>query len=150
MAWSVLQSAGQTITNLAATFTSNVSAGTKIIVALSTSAPGASVTSVKDGASNSWTQIATVSEGSYCFGALYALDTPAGDVGTKPTITAVLSGGGSSSYLMVQEVSGLATGNTLAAMCDGTPGHPDRRHHCHRQPGVLDHGGERVPGQRLR
>jgi hypothetical protein len=48
------------------------------------------------------------------------MDTPAGDVGTKPTITALMSNsqfGG----MVIQEVSGLAIGNTLAAMIDGTP-----------------------------
>ena len=52
---------------------------------------------------------------------LWALDIPAGDVGTTPVITATASGG-TNVYILIQEVSGLATGTTVAAMCDGTPG----------------------------
>ena len=46
---------------------------------------------------------------------------PGGDVGTKPTITATFSTTTDGSIL-IQEVSGLAAGNTLAAMIDGTAG----------------------------
>ena len=52
---------------------------------------------------------------------LWQLDTPAGDVGTKPTITVTFSGSVEAS-LLLQEVSGLATGTTTAAVLDGTAG----------------------------
>ena len=48
------------------------------------------------------------------------MDTPAGNAGTKPTITATLTGTTYGSAILVQEISGLAAGNTLAAMIDGT------------------------------
>src|SRR5260221_9247486 len=47
---------------------------------------------------------------------------PAGAAGTKPTVTATISGGTPEAAILVQEVSGLATGTTLAAVVDGTPG----------------------------
>ncbi len=52
--------------------------------------------------------------------AIFAMDTPAGDVGTKPTITATFAGGSADASILVQEISGLAAGNTTAAMLDGT------------------------------
>jgi hypothetical protein len=121
VAWSVVQSASGTVafTSVSATFASNVSAGNKIIVAASiggTAAPA--ITSVKDGAGNNWTQLGAASEGNARV-YLYALDVPAGDVGTTPTITATWSGSGGGIGLVIQEVSGLLPGNTTA-MIDGT------------------------------
>lgn len=119
MAWSRLQSATN-VTDSSATCavafsTANVQAGSKILAAVS--AFNAATTSVKDGAGNNWTQIG-VRALSSCNISLWALDTPAGDVGTKPTITATATGAGAVG-LVIQEVSGLLTGNTTA-MCDGT------------------------------
>lgn len=121
MAWSVLQSAsGSTAaTTAAATFsTANVQAGTKIIAVVSVGATSApAISSVKDGALNTWTQGGTGAQAnarSYIF----FLDTPAGDVGTKPTLTATAP---SSVGLGIEvfEVSGLLAGNTTACL-DGT------------------------------
>src|SRR5258707_13623411 len=53
---------------------------------------------------------------------LWQLDTPAGAAGTKPTVTATITGGTPEAAILVQEVAGLATGTTLAAVVDGTPG----------------------------
>jgi hypothetical protein len=127
MAWSVLQEKSNFGSSLNATVTfttANVSAGTKIIVWITVDAsasPQSSVTSVKDGALNTWTLVAgPASDNSTGATFCYALDTPAGDVGTKPTITATLT----SNFgwaIIVQEVSGLLAGNTTA-MRDGTPG----------------------------
>ena len=99
MAWSWLQSASASpgvVGTASVTFTTaNVSAGSKIICCVAFGATGAdSITSVKDGAGNSLTNLATVSGtvgGNFTLVALYAMDTPAGDVGTKPTISAVLT-----------------------------------------------------------
>jgi hypothetical protein len=49
------------------------------------------------------------------------MDTPAGDVGTMPTITATFTGATPDNSILIQEVSGLLAGNTTA-MVDGTAG----------------------------
>ena len=53
---------------------------------------------------------------------VWILNTPSGDVGAKPTITATLSGGTANMGIEIQEISGLAVGATLAALVDGTAG----------------------------
>lgn len=108
--------------------TANVSSGNKLIAVTSTSTQTGTTTTVatvKDGAGNSLTLVKRISAGGspiLCDVALWALDVPAGDVGTKPTLTATLSGGTANMGIVIQEVSGLAAGNTLAAMIDGTGG----------------------------
>lgn len=123
MAWSVLQSASGTIdgTAVSATFsTANVQAGNKIIAYCSGGGAGVpAISFVKDGAGTSWTQVGAASGGN-ARTYIYALDVPAGDVGTKPTITATWSGAAGLG-IVIQEVSGLAAGNTTA-MVDGTAG----------------------------
>jgi hypothetical protein len=126
VAWSVLQSvsfSNSATTSYPATFTTaNLSAGSKLICAVASDASSAqTITSVKDGAGNTMTSLAsvTLSDGTGIV-ALLAMDTPAGDVGTKPTITLTTGQSGSASML-VQEVSGLLAGNTTA-MIDGTAG----------------------------
>jgi hypothetical protein len=93
VAWSVIQSAGSASTaaafTKAVTFsTANLSSGTKIIalVAVSSFSGAASITSVKDGAGNALTLIKSGSSGTgnIEMTGLFALDTPAGDVGSKP------------------------------------------------------------------
>src|SRR5580704_16424705 len=129
MAWSVLQSASTAATGnsgtQSATFTTaNLSSGTKLIAAVACSANGLTVSSVKDGAGNSFTSLATVSFNNAASNgqlSLWAIDTPAGDAGTKPTITATLTASTTETSLLIQEVSGLLAGNT-AAMLDGTAG----------------------------
>lgn len=118
MSWSHLQS--NSAANASCTYTSNLSAGTKLIAV--TTVFATTCPSVKDGANNSFTKLASVlmnnnsGKGEV---ALWAMDTPAGDVGTTPTIT---QGSGSSfTTLLIQEVSGLLAGNT-SAMLDGTAG----------------------------
>jgi hypothetical protein len=126
MPWSVLQSWSNTNTsgNVAVTFvTANLSAGTKILAWVSVSAsasPQTTVSAVKDGALNAWTQLAVASDNAADALYLFALDTPAGDAGTKPTITATI-GTNFGSTILVQEVSGLLAGNT-SAMLDGAAG----------------------------
>ena len=120
MGWSRLQSASNNTfgTSVAATFGTNVSAGSKIIAAVSGSWR-LTPTSVKDGASNNLTLLGSsipASNGGSTW--LYAMDTPAGDVGTKPVITATFSDSDGQS-IIVQEVSGLLAGNT-SAMLDGS------------------------------
>ena len=120
MTWSVIQSASGSAfsTSVSATYGTNLSSGTKIVAVVASSFSNAP-TGVHDGASNALTLLGSkaTSTGS-CW--LYAMDTPAGDVGTKPTITAALSGSNGQS-IVILEVSGLAAGNTTA-MIDGTPG----------------------------
>lgn len=123
MPWSVLQSASGSLDGSAvsATFsTANVQAGSKIIAVVSAGGAGVpAITSVKDAALNTWTQVGNGNTGNarvYIFG----LDVPAGDVGTKPTLTATCAGAAGLG-IVIQEVSGLAAGNTTA-MVDGTAG----------------------------
>src|SRR6266705_1244179 len=101
--------------------TANISAGSKIIAYVTVDVPsGISVTGVADGASNAWTLIGRIAgAGSAQEASIWALDVPAGDVGTKPAITATASAN-CDMAILVQEVSGLASGNTTA-MCDGSP-----------------------------
>lgn len=128
MAWSVLQSASHTQTSgsntSAVTYGSNVSSGTKLIVyiAASFASNAAAPASVKDGAGNAMTLLANVSGSAHlCNTSIWAMDTPSGDVGIAPTITATWSSGTPVSSFLVQEVSGLLAGNTTA-MIDGTAG----------------------------
>lgn len=124
MTWNRLQSASAAVTEPGSvTFTTaNLSSGTKIIVAVSYwHGSAVSITTVKDGAGNNWTKIGAQALGdNQGENSLWALDVPAGDVGTKPTITATGSGGtGGDMAILAQEVSGLLAGSTTA-MCDGT------------------------------
>ncbi len=128
MTWTVLQSAngnnggGSASNTTTATFvTANISAGSKIIAYVTVDVPsGISATGVADGASNAWTLIGRIAgAGNVQEASIWALDAPAGDIGTKPAITATASAN-CDMAILVQEVSGLARGNTTA-MCDGTP-----------------------------
>lgn len=127
MSWSVLQSAGSaasasTGSKSLAFSTANLSSGSKIIVAVSVSMLAhatATVASVDDGNSNNLTLIGRKTSGTNTDVSLWAMDTPAGDVGTKPTMTVTLSGSNGEISMVIMEVSGLLSGNTTA-MCDGT------------------------------
>lgn len=123
MAWSWIQSNSGTNSSgasLTVSYTSNVSSGTKLICAVSVSTTSGSspVTSVQDAALNSMTQVGGALNSGNCWVGLYAMDTPAGDVGTQPAIKVSLSDNNGCSVL-IQEVSGLLAGNTTA-MVDGT------------------------------
>ena len=74
---------------------------------------------VKDGSNNSFTNIATyIPNAGFCQ-YIYAIATPAGDVGTTPVLTAhTTTGSPIGMAILVQEVSGLATIPTA----DGSPG----------------------------
>jgi hypothetical protein len=105
VAWSVVQSASSApagaSTTKAVTFsTANLSSGTKIIALVAASAGGtASITGVQDGSGNNLTLIRSGTSGTEITG-LFAMDTPAGDVGTKPTITATLGSSCETSILV--------------------------------------------------
>lgn len=122
MSWSVLQSNGANADGMTGllTYLSNLSSGTKLIAAVQVYQ--GTTTSVTDGNGNNFTKIqANAYTTSQDHGELsvWALDTPAGDVGTKPTVTVTTSFGGTAwtGAMVIQEVSGLATGYTV----DGTP-----------------------------
>lgn len=128
MAWSIVQSGSNTVTsggNGTFTFGSNLTSGTKIICHLVVSFTDSvdPVSGISDGSGNNLTLIKSVPPpggNSNTWVEIWAMDTPAGDIGTKPTLTAtVVSNFGVS--MVVQEVSGLLAGNTTA-MVDGTPG----------------------------
>src|SRR5208282_1988458 len=109
MAWSLLQSVGATNgPPCTATFTTaNLTSGTKLIAAVAADNSSAqTISSVKDGAGNSMTALGSVAlTDGFGVVALFAMDTPAGDAGTKPTITATGSVAGGSMAMLVQEVS---------------------------------------------
>jgi len=117
------QSRSGTVTsgNPSVTFTSNLASGGKILAAIcvSNSSGGIEpVTAVKDGAGNNLTKLKSVVLTGALFVELWGCDTPAGDVGTKPTITATVSTNFGVT-LLLQEVPGLLAGNTTA-MLDGS------------------------------
>lgn len=126
-AWSHLQSASGTTatagTTVAATYGSNVSAATVLLAHVSFFAnnnAAATIASVKDGSGNSFAQVAiellnnSAAKGS---ATIWALATPAGDVGAKPVITATVnSPGHNGASIVVQEISG------IRATADGTAG----------------------------
>lgn len=106
-------------TSVAVTFAGNVQSGTKILCAFSADV---NVTATAaDGSGNNLTSCGSIggSTGGAVRTSLFAMDTPVGDVGTKPTITVSWTGGATASAL-IQEVAGLAVGNTVALMLDGT------------------------------
>lgn len=121
MAWSVLQSAGTATDSMpTATYPSNLSAGTKLIAVVTVGS--GSTTAVQDASSNAFTKIAAIGlNNSTGTGeiSLWARDVPAGDVGTKPVISIARGTNNGGNALVIQEVSGLLTGNTTA-MIDGT------------------------------
>jgi hypothetical protein len=132
VAWSVLQSAApasHSSGNVAATYGTNLSSGSKLIAFLQVSDGTAntnpSCTGISDGNSNNFTRIgpdlqSSVTGTYYQHTQIWVLDTPAGDVGTKPTITATLSGSANVyGDLLIQEVSGLQSGTSCL---DGTAG----------------------------
>lgn len=109
---------------MAATYGTALTSGTKLIAVVGNDGGSGSVglpTGISDG-TNSMTQLAVASSGTngHACVSLWAMDTPAGDVGATPTITASFSGSVDVSIL-IQEVSGLLPGNTTA-MADGTAG----------------------------
>lgn len=124
MSWSWLQSASaQGGSGLTVTMGTNVSSGTKLIAAAAADNSSATtVSSIKDGSGNAMTFLARIAltDGTGTT-ELWAMDTPSGDVGTKPVFTLTMSVGGGSAAMLVQEVSGLLAGNTTA-MLDGTAG----------------------------
>ncbi len=129
MAWNIIQSAGSGSVsgNPSATYGSNLSSGTKLVALVGLTANFATSripTAVKDAASNSFTCIANSptgqTQGNYPPSvSLWVLDTPAGDVGTAPAITATAPASTNHSVLVIMEVSGLKTGTSVI---DGTAG----------------------------
>ena len=126
MSWSVLQSSSAVATNdttwPALAYSSNVSSGTKLIACIGSLGASATVSTVKDGNGNSFTQMAALTYSAGCYLYIYQLDTPAGDAGTKPTVNVVTAANAADHALIIEEVSGLAAGTTTAAVLDGTPG----------------------------
>lgn len=133
MAWSSLQSNSGTSasSNPAVAYTTNLTSGSVLIAAVSLSSSQAgdvalnAVATCADGSSNSLTYIGAVLQGASGYLGLFAATTPAGDVGTQPTITATVNGliDNFGCSLLVQEISGIsatpdgtfATGNGTAS-----------------------------------
>ena len=107
MVWARIQGANASAdaATVAATYTTNLTSGTKLIAVVGKNTGAANITSVKDAAGNSFTLLATGGTATATCVTLWALDTPAADVGIKPKITA--AGASSNSGLgIIQEVSG--------------------------------------------
>jgi hypothetical protein len=130
VAWLWLQSASAVPsagTSASVAFsTANLSSGSTVVATAAISAlTGSGITGISmTCGGTSMVAIKSVtsgSGGSECVTVLFALNTPAGQVGTKPTVTVSWTNNGEAAIL-AQEVSGLATGATLAALADGTPG----------------------------
>jgi hypothetical protein len=125
VAWSVKQSCGNTSgggTTLAATFGIALTAGSKLIAYVSQDGNGTSgvVSSVKDGAGNSFNLMVDISGSADSFledVSVWELDTPAGDAGTTPTITVTVSVSAEIT-MIVEEVTGLQPGTTPAVVLD--------------------------------
>lgn len=126
MAWSVLQSvshntAGTPATTNTTTYTTaNITSGSKIIAVAASDSAGATTSGCTVGGT-AMTKVAEISgaTGGDVDVSLWALDAPAGVVGTKPSVVITWNTSTNSSIL-AQEVSGLLAGNT-SAMWDGTP-----------------------------
>lgn len=122
MGWSVLQSNGTATDSMpTSAYSSNLTAGTKLIAVVTVG--NGTTTAVQDNSSNAFTKIAAIGLNNNTGTgeiSLWAVDTPAGDVGTKPTISITRGTNNGGNALVIQEVSGLAVGNTAAAMIDGT------------------------------
>ena len=127
MSWNVLQSASTAASGAAstqaATYGTNLTSGTKLIAVVSVNSATTTIATVKDGSSNSFTELVNLPF-ALTLGqvSLWVLDTPAGDIGTKPVITATTVSGNALISILVQEVSGLVTGTSPEALFDGTPG----------------------------
>ena len=130
MSWSLLQSQSGDVAqspSLTVSYTANASAGTKLIayVIVFDSTTSATISSVKDGNGNSFTQKSSSPQGLgggyYTNLYIYALDTPSADVGIKPSVKVTTSGGSGTPYItmLIEEVSGLAAETSSA---DGTFG----------------------------
>lgn len=118
MGWVQSASNSSAGTTLTLTLGTTPTTGNKIIVGIGTGDPTGSITSVKDGNGNSLTQCGVVSatDNGTITAVLYAYDVPA-----TPSTTVTLTVTGSpDNQGIIQEVSGLAAGNTTAAMLDGT------------------------------
>jgi hypothetical protein len=131
VSWSWLQSASglnASGNNATATFTTaNLSSSSKLIAWAAVIENNATpvITGISDGLGNNFTQVASVTNPSVtgfptwvAVASVWVLDTPAGDAGTKPTISAATTGSVNTS-LVVEEVSGLLAGTSCL---DGTAG----------------------------
>ena len=126
MSWAWVQSASgfnaSATTSVTVSYaTQNVAAGNKLIALVTSDASSGTITSVQDAALNSFTEVGSGVVSGTVSVSLWAIDVPAGDAGTKPAIKATFSVIGDMS-LIIQEVSGLAPGNTLSGFIDGTAG----------------------------
>ena len=122
----LLQSAvagGQSgITHVTLQYPNNVVSGSTLIAAISIGVGSTeTITSVVDDLGNNFFKILETPFNVAGLVSLWVLNTPVGQVGHKPTITANKSGSGYGETVLIEEVSNLATGTTVAALCDGTP-----------------------------
>lgn len=131
MSWSRIQSASGTalsVTSLSAAYASSLSSGSTLIAVVCNTVAGTgapTTTGVSDGNGHSFTEVIPDFGLSHFSVSVWALNTPSGDVGTKPAITATLSGTTAGSSVLIQEVAGIITASTAAGFIDGTAGTSD-------------------------
>lgn len=123
MAWSVLQSVSGSgvLQSTHLTPVSNLTSGSVLIAYPSMFASdGDHITAVSDGNGNNFTQIYQVNTAAHLNASVWALATPAGDAGTKPTFSVTCADGAfHGGAWLLQEVSG------IQAVTDGTPAEID-------------------------
>jgi hypothetical protein len=128
VAWSVLQSVGAVVAsgNGAATYTTNLSSGSVMICCLGVDVSRVTnpITAVKDTAGNSFTDILSVEQATdHSWTEIWALATPSGNVGTKPTITstAAANNGVATVLLEVSGIQAVTDGTAIGKTGTGTP-----------------------------
>jgi len=127
--WKVLQVASAAATASTGTSftcaysTANLSPNTKLlcVVADSHFSGTQGITSVKEGATNTFAAMGTATLLNKVVVALYEFDTTAAEAGTKPTIT-VTTTDTSQTSVWIAEVAGLMPGTTTGVVLDGAMG----------------------------
>jgi hypothetical protein len=123
MAWAWVQGASVASSgNASLAYTNNVASGTKLIAVVSADISVTPATFTAAGTAMTLAALINGTTGGAVTLAVYFLDTTAGMVGTKPTVTMTGVTGSAGTNLLIAEVSGLTVGNTTAAALDGTAG----------------------------
>jgi hypothetical protein len=121
MAWAWVQGASVASSgNASLAYANNVASGTKLIAVVAADISVTPATFTAAGTAMTQAALINGTTGGGVTLAVYFLDTTAGMVGTKPTVTMTGVTGSGGTDLLIAEVSGLVAGNTTAAALDGT------------------------------
>jgi len=137
VAWSRVQSAStaasvSAVGSVSTSYATNLTSGTTLLAACSVATQTGTSTevgSVSDNNGHTFSLVGRKFTTPLVDVSLWLLNTPSGDAGSKPKITATLSSGTGNMALLIQEVSGLSgsvdgTLGTLAGSGTGTTGSP--------------------------